>query len=258
MDTLFLSIVIPAYNEEARIIATLQQVAGHLSALAYDWEIVVANDGSSDATPRLVEEFARDNPQVSLLDLPHRGKGGAVRSGMLHAKGQYRFLCDADLSMPIEQLDRFLPPKMEGYDIVIGSREAPGARRFNEPSRRHFLGRAFNLMARLFAVRGIRDTQCGFKLFQGEAAEALFPLQRTNGFGFDIEVLFLAQRLGMRLVEAPIDWYYMSHSKVRPLRDSVAMSRDILQVRWRALRGNYGRLSPGRHTKARGKSKEKP
>ncbi|MBI4313160.1 MAG: glycosyltransferase family 2 protein, partial [Chloroflexi bacterium] len=222
--TPFLSIVIPAYNEEARILPTLQQVTGYLETQPYTWEVIVANDGSADATPRLAAEFAGAHPQVILLDLPHRGKGGAVRDGMLKASGQRRFLCDADLSMPIEQLERFLTPEMLEHDIVIGSREAPGARRFNEPARRHIMGRAFNLMARLFAVRGIRDTQCGFKCFAAEAAQALFPLQRANGFGFDIELLFLAQRFGMRLVEAPIDWYYMTHSKVRPLRDSVAMA----------------------------------
>lgn len=253
MPTLFLSIVIPAYNEEARILPTLRRVRAYLAAQGYAWEIIVANDGSNDATPRLVREFALTHPEVTLLDLPHRGKGGAVKAGMLHATGDNRFLCDADLSMPIEQLDRFLPPKVEGYDVVIGSREAPGARRINEPGRRHLMGRAFNRMARLFLVRRIRDTQCGFKLFSAEAAGTLFPLQRTDGFGFDIEVLYLAQRLGMRLVETPIDWYYMSQSKVRPVQDSLLMARDILRVRWRALRGDYGRLSPARYRQAKGK-----
>ncbi|MBI4338690.1 MAG: glycosyltransferase family 2 protein [Chloroflexi bacterium] len=257
VSTPFLSIVIPAYNEEARILPTLQQITQYLAAQGYAWEVVVANDGSTDDTPRLVEEFAGGHPQVSLLNLPHRGKGGAVRAGMLHAQGQHRFLCDADLSMPIEQLDRFLPPKLTEYDVIIGSREAPGAHRFQEPGRRHFLGRAFNWMARLLAVRGIRDTQCGFKCFRAEAAEALFPLQRTEGFGFDIEVLFLAQRMGMRLVEIPIDWYYRSQSKVRPLKDGIAMTRDILVVRWRALRGAYGVLKPFNQVQAsRGKGPE--
>ncbi len=258
MPTPSLSIVIPAYNEEARILPTLRRVCAYLASQGYTWEVIVANDGSSDATSRLVREFAGTHPSVTLLDLPHRGKGGAVKSGMLHARGSNRFLCDADLSMPIELLDRFLPPKVDGYDIVIGSREAPGARRINEPGRRHLMGRAFNIMARLFLVRGIRDTQCGFKLFSARAAETLFPLQRTNGFGFDIEVLYLAQRLGMRLVEVPIDWYYMSHSKVRPLRDSVAMAKDILRVRWLYFRGAYGKLSPTVYAGDKGKSKEEP
>ncbi|MBI4201627.1 MAG: glycosyltransferase family 2 protein [Chloroflexi bacterium] len=253
-----LSIVIPAYNEEARILPTLQQVTRYLADQPYPWEIIVANDGSTDATSRLVAEFARANPAVTLLDLPHRGKGGAVRDGMLHAQGSWRFLCDADLSMPIEHLERFLVPELSQYDIIIGSREAPGARRYNEPARRHLMGRVFNRMARLFAVRGIRDTQCGFKCFCAEAASALFPLQRTQGFGFDIEILFMAQHLGMRLVEVPIDWYYMSHSKVRPLHDSVAMARDILRVRWLAFRGAYGKLSPSAYSRASKNSKEEP
>lgn len=259
LSTPTLSIVIPAYNEEARILLTLAQVTHYLESQPFPWEVVVANDGSTDDTPRLAEEFARSHSQVSLLNLPHRGKGGAVRSGMLHARGQRRFLCDADLSMPIDQLDRFLTPEMAGYDIILGSREAPGAHRFNEPGRRHLLGRAFNLLVRLFAVRGIQDTQCGFKCFRADAAEALFPLQRTQGFGFDVEVLFLAQRLRMRLVEVPIDWYYRSHSKIRPLQDALAMTRDILRVRWWAVQGRYGKLSPSRYAPgAKNKDKEEP
>lgn len=244
MSTPFLSIVIPAFNEEARILLTLHQVTAYLSRQGYVWEVVVANDGSNDATAALVEEIARTQTRVSLLNLPHRGKGGAVRAGMLHARGKYRFLCDADLSMPIEQIEQFLPPRLDHYEIALGSREAPGARRINEPRLRHLMGRVFNWVTRFLAVRGLRDTQCGFKCFHGEAAEFLFLHQKTNGFGFDAEVLFLSQRMGMRLVEVPIDWYYMNQSKVRPFRDSLDMVTDILAVRWRAFRGRYGKLGP--------------
>ncbi len=239
----FLSIVIPAYNEEIRIAQTLDTVVGYVRGQGYSWEVVVADDGSQDRTAALVEAAVRENPEIRLVRLDHRGKGWAVKSGMLEAQGQYRFLADADLSMPIEHLERFLPPRLTGFDVAIGSREAPGARRFHEPTRRHLMGRAFNGMVRLLAVKGFTDTQCGFKCFEAQVAETLFPLQRAHGFGFDVEVLFLAQRLGMRIKEVPIDWYYHEGSKVKPLRDSFLMLNDLLSVRWNSFRGRYGPLS---------------
>ncbi len=248
LDNPFLFIVIPAFNEEQLILSTLDQVTSYLGTQDYSWDVLVADDGSSDNTAALVQQFADQHPQVVLLSLPHQGKGGAVRDGMLRARGRYRFLCDADLSMPIEHLARFLSPDMTGYDIAVGSREAKGARRFNEPRRRHLMGRVFNALTRLLAIRGISDTQCGFKCYRGPAADLLFSLQRIHGFGFDAEVLFVPQRMGMRLTEVPIDWYYRSQSKVRPFRDSSAMVRDLLRVRWYALRRSYGRLVPGERT----------
>ena len=239
----FLSIVIPAYNEEMRIAETLDTVVGYVRDQGYSWEIVVADDGSQDRTAALVEASARGNPEIRLVRLDHRGKGWAVKGGMLEARGEYRFLADADLSMPIEHLEKFLPPLLTDFDIAIGSRETPGARRFHEPMSRHLMGRAFNGMVRLLAVRGLADTQCGFKCFKAQVAETIFPLQRAQGFGFDVEVLFLAQRLGMRIKEVPIDWYYHEGSKVKPLRDSFLMLNDLLSVRWNHLRGRYGTLS---------------
>ena len=240
----YLSIIIPAYNEEQRILSTLQQVTAYLAAQDYSWTVLVADDGSNDDTAAVVRQFARDESKVSLLSLAHRGKGWAVRSGMLHARSEYRFICDADLSMPIEQLERFLPPRIIDYDIALGSRESPGARRFDEPRRRHLMGRLFNVATRALAVRHISDTQCGFKCFSGPTADLLFPLQRIPGFGFDVEMLFLAQRMKLRLVEVPIDWYYRTESKVHPLRDGLAMTRDILRTRWNAWRRKYGKLGP--------------
>ena len=239
----FLSIVIPAYNEEGRIAQTLETVVRYVNAQGYTWEVVVADDGSRDGTAELVEAAAREDPRVRLVSLPHAGKGSAVRSGMLQARGRYRFLADADLSMPIEHLERFLPPQLDEYEIAIGSREAAGARRFHEPARRHLMGRIFNGMVRLLAVGGFSDTQCGFKCFEATAAESLFSRQRAEGFGFDVEVLFLGQKTGMRIKEVPIDWYYREGSKVSPVRDSLLMFRDLLSVRWNQLRGRYGLLS---------------
>lgn len=229
----FLSVVIPAFNEAGRITDTLNQVVHYLDSHDFSWEVVVVDDGSTDKTGDLVLEFARDDSRVTLLPVTHKGKGWAVRCGMLHVTGQLRFLCDADLSMPIEHLGRFLPPVQQEYDIAIGSRETTGARRFGEPVIRHLSGRLFNLLVRLIAVRGISDTQCGFKCFGAKAANQLFRIQQLDGFGFDVEVLLVARHLGMRLVEVPIDWHYRQQSKVRLLRDAPAMTWNLLATRWR-------------------------
>ena len=236
----FLSVVIPAFNEETRIAATLEGIVDYLGSQEYAWDVTVVDDGSTDATAELVTGFARESPHVSLLRVEHGGKGWAVKNGMVRSLGEYRFLCDADLSMPVEQLSRFLPPNSIEFDIAIGSREVPGARRIGEPRRRHAMGRVYNLLVRALAVPGVSDTQCGFKCFRGEVAQDIFPLQRFHGFSFDVEVLFLARKRGLRIQEVPIDWYYRSESKVRAYRDSLAMTCDILAMRWRHLRGGYG------------------
>lgn len=237
----FLSVIVPAYNEEARISASLTAIADYLGGQNYSWEVLVVDDGSTDATARLAGEFIGNNSRVHLVSVPHGGKGWAVKQGMLRAQGQYRFLCDADLSMPIEQLSRFLPPDGPAADIVIGSREVPGSRRINEPWRRHLMGRIFNVLVRLLAVSGIQDTQCGFKCFKGQVAQQLSALQRLNGFGFDSELLFLARKLNFSVAEVPIDWYYQPRSKVRPVQDSLRMIGDLLSIRWSYFRGRYGK-----------------
>ena len=230
-----LSIVIPAFNEEGRIVPTLEEVVGHLSAQSYDWEVTVVDDGSLDSTRGVAEEWAKARQGVRVDTIPHRGKGWAVRHGMLGSTGDYRFMCDADLSMPIRQLDAFLDRMAEGYDIVIGSREVSGARRFDEPFLRHAIGRVFNWVVRVLAVGGFQDTQCGFKCFRGDVAEHLFNLQKTTGFGFDAEILYLALKRKMRVLEMPIDWHYRSDSKIRPGIDSFLMLRDTLLVKWNHL-----------------------
>ncbi len=240
----FLSIVIPAYNEESRISDTLEQVIGFLKTRPYAWEVLVADDGSTDATGRLVGSLAAAHANVRLLTLPHRGKGWAVKKAMLAASGQYRFLSDADLSVSIDQVDRFLPPQVEGVDIAIGSREAPGARRIGEPARRHLMGRVYNNLVRLLAVPGLEDTQCGFKCFRGEIVPDLFRRQTMDGFAFDVEVLSLARKAGLTMREIAVDWYYQERSKVRAVRDSLSMTLDLLRIRWRYQRGRY-RRDPG-------------
>ena len=235
----FLSIIIPAFNEEARIITTLEKVVSYLSAQSYSWDVLVVDDGSSDATAELVSQWALAQEGVCVESIPHGGKGWAVKHGMLAATGEYRFACDADMAMPLEWLATFLKRMEEGYDIVIGSRQIAGARRFNEPALRHIMGRIFNWSVRMLAVRPFQDTQCGFKCFRGEVADELFALQKTKGFGFDVEVLYLALRKRMGVLEIHIDWYHQRASKVRAGLDSFLMLRDTLLVRWYDLRGNY-------------------
>lgn len=235
----YLTVVIPAYNEEARIAESLSRVISHLSTKPFTWEIIVANDGSSDGTMEAVRKLAIAEPRVRALDLRHGGKGWAVSRGMLASRAPWRFLCDADLSMPPEQIDRFLVPEGQpGYDIGLGSREAPGARRFNEPFRRHLFGRLFNRAVRILAVRGLDDTQCGFKMFRGTAADRIFRVQRLHGFGFDVEVLFLARKGRMKLAEIPIDWYFHGGSSMTFRKGGLAFL-DILRVRLNDLARRY-------------------
>ena len=241
-----LSVVIPAFNEEGRIVSTLEEVVGYLEAQPYDWEVVVVDDGSRDGTLGVARGWADGRRGVRVESMPHRGKGGAVRHGMLVAAGKYRFMCDADLSMPFRQVEDFLEKMDEGYDVVMASREVTGSRRFGEPILRHLIGRAFNWVVRSILVRGYNDTQCGFKCFRADSAQYLFGLQRTWGFGFDGEILFLARKRGMRLLEIPIDWHYRPASTVRPLVDSFLMFRDTVRVRLDHLRGRYQMLPAGR------------
>jgi dolichyl-phosphate beta-glucosyltransferase len=235
----YLSVVIPAYNEEIRISRTICEVVSYLSVQPYEWEIIVADDGSSDATTRLTLGAAAGDPRVRVLPLSHGGKGWAVRHGMLAAGGEFRLLCDADLSVPIAQVERLLPPAAD-VDVAVGSREAPGAARYGEPGRRHLMGRVYNALARQLAAPGLADTQCGFKCFRAGAADRLFGRSTINGFSYDVEVLHLARRSGMTVAEIGIDWHYREHSKVRPFRDAFSMALDLLRIRWRH-RGYSGR-----------------
>ncbi|MFQ5945911.1 MAG: dolichyl-phosphate beta-glucosyltransferase [Anaerolineae bacterium] len=235
----YLTVIIPAYNERARLPGTLREVADYLQDQSYASEILVVDDGSTDGNSEAVEVAKADIPHLSLLSTEHRGKGYAVRTGMLASKGQHRFICDADLSMPIHELGKFLPPALTDWDVAAGSREAPGAVRYDEPSYRHLMGRVFNLVVKLLAVRGIEDTQCGFKCFTAEAADSVFPHQIIDGWGFDVEALFIAQKQGLRIVEVPIDWFYRADSRVQPISDAAGMLGEVLKVRWNDLRGRY-------------------
>lgn len=240
----FLSIIIPALNEEARLPSSLTSIAAFVSQQAYPIEVLVVDNGSQDCTADLVRQAAERYSWLRLLSEPRRGKGAAVRLGMLTASGAFRFIADADLSMPIDQLPKFLPPSLEGIDIAIASRESPGAVRYGEPPYRHLVGRVFNLLVRLLAIPGLQDTQCGFKAFGAQAAIDLFQVQRLDGWTFDVEVLYIAQRRGYTIAEVPIPWYHNPGSRVRLWRDSFSMLADLFTIRRNWAKGLYDRVLP--------------
>jgi glycosyltransferase involved in cell wall biosynthesis len=237
----FLSIIIPAHNEERRLPPTLAKIDAFLAQQSYSAEVIVVENGSVDRTAAVVRDFASAHPYVSLMQEAQRGKGIAVRRGMLAARGEYRFICDADLSMPIEEVNKFLPPVLNGCAVAIGSREAPGARRYHEPAYRHLMGRVFTGIVKLLAVRGFEDTQCGFKCFRADVARDIFSVQRLNGMSFDVEALFIAQRRGYKIVEVPINWYFSAESRVRLIDDSLRMVGELIEVRRNWRRGVYDR-----------------
>ncbi len=239
MSSPFLSIIIPAHNEESRLPRTLEQVFAFLSGQDYTAEVLVIENGSSDRTLEIAQEFASRHSQLRILQNRERGKGLAVRRGMLEAQGQYRFICDADLSMPIAEITKFLPPALADFDIAIASREAPGAVRYNEPPYRHIGGRGINLVIRLLILPGLQDTQCGFKCFTAEAAQHLFNLQTLPGWSFDIELLYIARRQGLRIHEIPIHWYFDPDSKVNAVKDALHMIADIFRIHRNARLGLY-------------------
>jgi len=247
----FLSIIIPAYNEEARLAPTLQRIADFLRQQSYTAEVIIVENGSTDGTSLVVDRLCQtallpDDAFVIQLLHTAKGKGVAVKHGMLAATGDYRVLSDADLAVPIEEVIKFLPPTLplRSFEIAIASREAPGAVRNGEPFYRHLMGRVFNFLVRLLAVPGIQDTQCGFKCFTREAAELVFPLQRIDGWGFDVEVLHIATRHGLRLVEIPVNWYYGHASKVRPIQHTIDMVAELIKIRLNGRRGDYDRTPP--------------
>jgi dolichyl-phosphate beta-glucosyltransferase len=230
---LALSVVIPAYNEIARLEPTLRRVIAYCRAQCPLFEIIVVDDGSTDGTPDLVERIAAEEAGVKLIALgANRGKGAAVRSGVLAARGREVLFSDADLATPIEELDKLRQRLADGCDIAIGSRAAPGADiRVRQHPMRELMGRTFNLMVRVAALGGIRDTQCGFKLFRRDAAHDLFGRARLDGFAFDVEVLWLA-RGRYQVAEVPVVWSHVDDSKVSPGGDAARMFVDLLRIRW--------------------------
>jgi glycosyltransferase involved in cell wall biosynthesis len=233
-----LSIIIPAHNEERRLPDTLEQVVRFIEPLPYESEVLVVENASSDKTLEIARGFEARHPFIRALHENLPGKGRAVQTGMLVARGAYRFFADADLSMPIGEVNRFLPPAVEA-PIVIASREAPGAIRYDEPAYRHITGRVFNGLIRALVLPGLQDTQCGFKMFRADVAEDLFKRQTLMGWSFDVELLYIAGLRGLQVVEIPIPWYFNPESKVNVLRDSWRMFRDLLLIRRNGRLGKY-------------------
>jgi dolichyl-phosphate beta-glucosyltransferase len=234
-----LSIIIPAYNEENRLPKALIQIRDFIQQQTYQAEIIVVENGSADRTFEVAQEFGRNCPQCQIVHLDARGKGLAVREGMLRARGQFRFMCDADLSMPVFEINRFLPPQLENGEIVIASREAPGSVRYGEPAYRHWGGRGINLLIRWLALPRLQDTQCGFKMFRADIAEDIFSYQTFPGISFDPEVLYIARLRGYQIRELPIPWYFSDESRIHLFRDTLALIQDLLTIRRNARRGLY-------------------
>lgn len=238
MTNPFLSIIIPAHNEERRLPQTLEQVVAFVKKQSYSCEVLVVENGSRDNTLKIAQEFATRYPFIQAIHEGQPGKGRAIRKGMLAATGQYRFFADADFSMPVDQISRFVPPAIDA-PIVIASREGPGAVRYNEPAYRHFTGRIFNAIIRLLVLHDLDDTQCGFKMFRAEAANDLFPRQTLMGWSFDVELLYIAHRRGYTIREIGVPWYFNPESKINVLRDSWRMFTDLIQIRSNGQRGLY-------------------
>lgn len=233
VNPLYLSVIIPAYNEAERIGATLDRVRSFLQRQRYGSEIILVDDGSRDRTFEIASEKLAEFPHTILKNPVNLGKGNAVRRGMLTGKGRYLLFSDADLSTPIESVTEFLAAlESGGYNLIIGSRAVRGSHiERHQPFWREGMGKIFNRLARLFAFRGIHDSQCGFKCFTQEAARSLFSLQRLDGFSFDVEIVYLAQQLGYRILEAPVTWRNSPQSRVRLFSDSLRMLIDILRIR---------------------------
>ncbi|MRR30122.1 glycosyltransferase family 2 protein [bacterium] len=231
--------IIPAYNEEKRLPGTLETIQGFLSQQSYSAEVLVVENGSNDRTLQIAQDFASRNPAIQALHIEQRGKGRAVQAGMLAASGKYRFFGDADLSMPISEINRFLPPLVPNPQVVIASREVPGAVRYGEPEMRHLSGRVFNTLVRWIALPGLQDTQCGFKLFRDDVAETVFRRQTIFGWTFDVEVLYIARLHGYHITEVGVPWHYNADSKVRMLQDALAMFQDLRRIRRNSRRGVY-------------------
>jgi len=236
--SIFLSIVIPAHNEENRLPDTLEQVLRFLGKQSFASEVIVVENGSADRTLEVAQSFAKTHEAVRVIQ-SERGKGAAVKRGMLAARGAYRFMCDADLSMPVEEISKFIPPAANDLDIAIASREAKGSKRYNEPPYRHLGGRGINYIIQALILPGLNDTQCGFKCFHANVANDIFKSQILSGWSFDIELLYIARRRGYRIREIPVDWYYHPETKVSALRDALHMIADIFRIHANARRGLY-------------------
>jgi glycosyltransferase involved in cell wall biosynthesis len=235
------SIVIPAYNESARLGATLESVLAYVHQQGWDAEVIVVNDGSRDNTAEIVRSFAQKDPALRLVENPgNRGKGYSVRNGMLNARGRVVLFSDADLSSPIEEAPKLFKALEDGADIAIGSRWLRAETQTQrQPLHRQLFGRIFNLLMRIILGLKFKDTQCGFKAFKQRAAQTIFPLQKIERWGFDPEILFLARKFGLKVEEIPVAWGHSGDTRINPLVDGARMFQEMLRVRWYDLAGKY-------------------
>jgi dolichyl-phosphate beta-glucosyltransferase len=235
------SIILPAYNESARIAGTLDRILAHATERGWAVEVIVVSDGSTDDTVAIVREYASRHAVLRLLENPgNRGKGYSVRNGMLHAKGDILLFSDADLSSPIEEADKLFAAIESGVDIAIGSRWVDRRLQIRrQPLHRRVLGRMFNLALRVILGLQFKDTQCGFKAFARRSAQSIFPLQKIERWGFDPELLYLARKFGFVVREVPVAWSHREGTRIHPLRDGMLMFGELLRIRWYAMKGSY-------------------
>lgn len=234
-----ISLVVPCFNEAHRLGLTFDGARAVAACAPELVEVLVVDDGSSDGTAALARGLGEGLP-LRVIERPHRGKGAAVAAGVLEARGELVFMADADWSMPPEQIQRFTEAMRAGAEVAIGSRELDTSRRFEEPLRRHLVGRAFNGLVRGALLPGLNDTQCGFKMFRREAGRALFASLNTPGWAFDVEILVRARQSGLHITEIPIDWRFQADSRVQVGSDSARMALDIARTWWRVKRSRFG------------------
>lgn len=258
MSQTFLTLVVPVYNRQDRILHTCEAIVTYLRKQEYTAEVVVVDDGSSDDTPQIVRAFIKQHappPTVRLIEIDRRGKGYAIRTGVLDAASKYVLFVDAGLATPISEVGKMIGSLEAGHDIAIGTRQGIGSSRSDEPYLRHVIGRAFNLLVRLLSGLPFHDTQCGFKGFRREVAHDLFSRMQLYGenakllsgkakTGFDVEILYLAVQAGYRIDEIPVRWRYQAEARANLLTDPVRMLSDVLKVRWMATRGIYDASHP--------------
>jgi dolichyl-phosphate beta-glucosyltransferase len=244
LDPISYSIIVPAYNEGERIASTLEKALAYIAACGWDAEIIVVNDGSNDSTVEIVRQLAISHPNLRLLANPgNRGKGYSVRNGMLHARGEILLFSDADFSSPIEEAPTLFSAIMDGADIAIGSRWLKAELQTRkQPLHRRAYGRMFNLALRAVLGLDFKDTQCGFKAFSRRAALQIFPLQNVERWGFDPELLYLAQKFDLKVVEVPVHWAHRDGTRISPLRDGMQMLGEMFKIRWNSWSGKYAAL----------------
>ena len=233
--TPFLSVIVPMYNEEKMVLETIRRVEAFMTLKQWAWELIIVNDGSTDNTAFVVENYLKDHsasPVRFLSYAENKKKGFVARQGVLASKGEYVLLTDADLSSPIKEVERLIRALQEGSDVAVGSRaiHEKGCE-VQQTLKRRIAGRVFNFFVQTLVMRGIRDTQCGFKCFKKEAAHFLFSKQKLDGFCFDVEVLYLAKKNGLKIKEVPVMWRQGANSKVRLFQDSILMLKDLFRIR---------------------------